>query len=214
MVSALSSVLLALALASCPNKEFGQCGGKGWSGSTCCPDYDKCTNVNEYYSQCEPLNLCLNVMYGQCGGMDHHQPPRPWTPANHHPTCCPSSFECVYQTKYFSQCQYNATNTTCAGAFKQCGGAGWTGKTCCVPGFKCKADNKYYSGCAPIPICPNARYGQCGGLDGDGKPWTPANGHSTCCPEDFECTYTSQYFSQCKPNVTAIASPQLVEGVQ
>ena len=30
----------------------GQCGGKAWTGETCCPDGYKCTPQNEWYSQC------------------------------------------------------------------------------------------------------------------------------------------------------------------
>lgn len=211
-------LLLALAHnapAPCANKEFGQCGGSGWSGDTCCPDYDECKTVNAYFSQCMPKNLCLNPMYGQCGGMDNHQPPRPWTPANHHQTCCPPSFECSFQSQYYSQCVFNTTaNTTCATAYQQCGGEGWTGKTCCIPGFECTPDAvnpRYYSGCKPLPICTNARFGQCGGVDADNHPWTQQYGHDSCCPEGFECQYKSQYYSQCVKNTTAAASTAVEE---
>ena len=50
-----------------------------------------------------------------------------------------------------------------------------------------------------MPICQNPRYGQCGGIDADGHPWTKDYGHDSCCPEGFECQYQSTYFSQCKP---------------
>ena len=142
-------VVALCASQTCSNKEFGQCGGKGYSGETCCPHYDNCTFVNPYYSQCQPKDLCLNVMYAQCGGMDHHDPPRPWTKANHHQTCCPPSFDCTFVNSYYSQCQYNSTNTTCAAKYQQCGGEGWTGPTCCIPGFECDADppgSKWYKG--------------------------------------------------------------------
>ena len=36
---------------ACSNKEYGQCGGKGWAGETCCQDFDKCNFVNAFYSQ-------------------------------------------------------------------------------------------------------------------------------------------------------------------
>ena len=111
--------------------------------------------INAFYSQCQPKDLCLNPQYGQCGGFDHHQPPRPWTKANHHSTCCPDSFDCTYSNPYYSQCDFNATNSTCATKYAQCGGEGWTGPTCCIPGFECQKDPKnpkYYSGCM---VCPN-----------------------------------------------------------
>ncbi|KAI8799501.1 hypothetical protein BJ742DRAFT_845715 [Cladochytrium replicatum] len=36
---------------SCSAK-WGQCGGKGWSGPTCCQSGSTCTFSNDYYSQC------------------------------------------------------------------------------------------------------------------------------------------------------------------
>ena len=46
-----SAVLLVLGIAharsGCTNKEWAQCGGKSWSGETCCPDFDKCAKVND-----------------------------------------------------------------------------------------------------------------------------------------------------------------------
>ena len=55
----------------------------------------------------------------------------------------------------------------------------------------CAAD----SGCDPEPFCANPRYGQCGGQDPSGKPYTPA-----CCPPGFHCEAKSQYYSQCVPD--------------
>ncbi len=51
------------------------------------------------------------------------------------------------------------------------------------------------SGCDPEPFCANPRYGQCGGQDPSGKPYTPA-----CCPPGFHCESKSQYYSQCVPD--------------
>jgi hypothetical protein len=31
---------------------WAQCGGQGWSGSTCCQSGSTCTASNEWYSQC------------------------------------------------------------------------------------------------------------------------------------------------------------------
>lgn len=198
--------------ADCGNKEFDQCGGSGWSGETCCPDHvDKCVVVNQYYSQCQPVDLCLNPQYGQCGGVDAKQ--HPWTPQYHHQTCCPDSFDCVYQSEYYSQCMYNSTgNSTCAEKYEQCGGKDAAGlpwgskpeeKLCCIPGYECVKTNEYYSGCNPLPICSNARFGQCGGVDADGDPWDKAHGHDICCPDGFTCKYTNQYYSQCVWNTSA-----------
>jgi hypothetical protein len=104
---------------------------------------------------------------------------QPW-PADQ--KCCPDGFECEYQSPYYSQCVSADTNSTdCSAAYAQCGGEGWAGPTCCVPGYQCTPDAtnpQYYSGCTLIPVCENPFYGQCGGVDSNGKPWPYA-----CCPE-------------------------------
>ena len=44
---------------------YSQCGGKGWTGSTCCVEGSKCVaqSGNEYYSQCLPgTNMIINLL--------------------------------------------------------------------------------------------------------------------------------------------------------
>jgi hypothetical protein len=177
----------------CANAPFAQCGGDGWTGDTCCSPGYNCTFSNEYYSGCSPEDLCLTVQYGQCAGTVNGEP----LPKEN--MCCPPSFECEFVNQYFSQCVEKGTNSTdCSPAYGQCGGDGWEGYTCCIPGYSCEVDNEFYSGCQPIPVCQNAAYGQCGGVDTDGQPWTVD--HTTCCPDGFKCEYNNQYFSQCCPN--------------
>jgi mannan endo-1,4-beta-mannosidase len=36
----------------CANALYGQCGGSGWSGATCCPSGSSCQTQNQWYSQC------------------------------------------------------------------------------------------------------------------------------------------------------------------
>ena len=198
---------LSTSAATCANKEWGQCGGSTWSGDACCPDYDECKVVNSFYSQCQPVGICLNPMYGQCGGYDHQQPPRPWNSTYHHLTCCPPSFDCIAQDKWYSQCVYDNVTSSCSGAYKQCGGQGYKGPACCIPGFKCTPDAtnpKYYSGCQPEPFCSNARFGQCGGVDSKGHPWTKQYKHDDCCPDGFGCDVVNKFYSQCRwSNATA-----------
>ena len=38
----------------CSSMQRGQCGGTGWSGSTCCASGSYCALSNPYYSQCLP----------------------------------------------------------------------------------------------------------------------------------------------------------------
>ncbi|KAI0814722.1 1, 4-beta cellobiohydrolase [Xylaria sp. FL0064] len=58
LIAALSTVALAVPLEgqveerqSCA-AQWGQCGGIGWSGATCCASGSSCVAVNDYYSQC------------------------------------------------------------------------------------------------------------------------------------------------------------------
>jgi hypothetical protein len=201
MLYAIVAFAAGFAATDCKNKEFDQCGGSGFSGDTCCPSYDDCNVQNAQYSQCQPKNLCLTPQFGQCGGSSKG------VPIDKHHTCCPASFDCVYTNPDYSQCQPSKNITSkCGAAYAQCGGDGWKGPTCCIPGYKCTVkDAKYYSGCEPVPICSNARYGQCGGTDGKGLPWNKANGHDDCCPDGFACTFKSQYFSQCVKKAEATA---------
>ncbi|KAF1799615.1 endo-beta-D-1,4-glucanase [Mucor lusitanicus] len=111
---AITSIAVALALssssaeaASC-SSVYGQCGGIGWTGPTCCDAGSTCTaqENNKYYSQCLPhsksasSSSCSSV-YGQCGGIG-------WSG----PTCCESGSTCVAQegNKYYSQCLPGSQN--------------------------------------------------------------------------------------------------------
>ena len=211
---------------NCPNKEYDQCGGQGWTGPTCCLPYDKCTVINPYYSQCQPTDFCKTPDFGQCNGTDKGQP----IPKDHQ--CCPPSFECnATDPPYYSQCIPSNVTSNCSQPYGQCGGKDWTGPTCCIPGYVCNKTSDYCappppaqspaprdrrprksraprdrrrpsaafcaadSGCDPEPFCANPRYGQCGGQDPSGKPYTPA-----CCPPGFHCESKSQYYSQCVPD--------------
>jgi len=204
-----ASVAITALAATCTNKEFDQCGGKGFAGDTCCQTYDNCTVQNDYFSQCQPKDLCLTPMYGQCGGLD------PITKKALDPkkACCPAGFDCVMQNQYYSQCSPTTKPTNCSQPYTQCGGKDGDGnpwgtkpedKTCCNEGFECDVVKaKYFSICNPEPRCTNPRYGQCGGVDKEGHPWTKDFGHDACCPIPTTCTFQDAYFSQCKPNTTA-----------
>jgi len=211
MLSTISAALAVVALAAtCSNKEFDQCGGKSFSGDKCCQEYDNCTVINDYFSQCQPKDLCMTGMYGQCAGMD----PDTHAPIDKKKMCCPPSFDCTFQNTYYSQCMPTTKPTKCAKPYTQCGGQDPDGnpwgtkpedKTCCNDGFECDVVKpKYFSICNPVPRCLNPRYGQCGGVDQKGNPWTKDFKHDDCCPEPFTCVYQSKYFSQCQPNVTTV----------
>jgi len=201
MFASLSYIAAALLGQTCTNKEWAQCDGKDFTGEKCCQSIDDCIYQNDYFSQCTPRDVCLTPQFQQCNGTVNG------TKMNSTKTqCCPPSFHCVYQNDYYSQCQpSNSTGGTCADAYGQCGGKNGDGDdwgtnpdkepTCCIPGYECNYKNDYYSGCKPIPVCTNTRYGQCGGIDGDGKQWNIS--HSTCCPGIQTCQYSNPYYSQC-----------------
>ena len=184
--------------AECPVLAWGQCGGIGYVGETCCPIGYACVYDNEYYSGCQLKELCFTEGFGQCDGVDKDGEPWPEQKA-----CCPEGFECTFQSQYYSQCSPVGTNSTngCAAPYGQCAGdASYTGPDCCTPGYECvpdEANPEYYSGCQPTPVCPNPYYGQCGGKDQAGNPWSET--HKSCCPEGFECDFQSEYYSQCCP---------------
>jgi hypothetical protein len=80
--------------------------------------------------------------------------------------------------------------------------------TCCQPGYKCTPDihaPTHFSSCVPVPVCSNARFGQCGGIDVEGHPWNKTYDHSDCCPEPQKCTYKTEFYSQCLGNATVEA---------
>ena len=131
-------------------------------------------------------DLCLVAQFGQCDGID--QDGDPWDPTQ---KCCPDGFECTYTNQYYSQCTVLAhDDDDLAKAYGQCGGSGWAGPTECEPGYECVVQNEWYSGCDQIPVCTNGFYGQCGGTDKNGDPWTDK--HDACCPPAYTCTYTNQ----------------------
>lgn len=47
-------VAAATGVSGCSNQAFGQCGGNGFAGSTCCPAGSKCTVETEWWSACMP----------------------------------------------------------------------------------------------------------------------------------------------------------------
>jgi hypothetical protein len=75
---------------------WGQCGGSGWTGLTCCIGGTTCTEKGEHYSQCLPNEPDNCVKYhGKCGGSDYAGPT----------TCCIASQQCEYFNDYYSGCR-------------------------------------------------------------------------------------------------------------
>eukprot|EP00475_Leptophrys_vorax_P041258 TRINITY_DN77820_c0_g1_i1.p2 TRINITY_DN77820_c0_g1~~TRINITY_DN77820_c0_g1_i1.p2 ORF type:complete len:213 (+),score=32.27 TRINITY_DN77820_c0_g1_i1:44-682(+) len=51
----------------CGNCEWGQCGGQGYAGDSCCPDGSTCQYQNDWYSQCVPQQSPSSCTYSQVG---------------------------------------------------------------------------------------------------------------------------------------------------
>jgi hypothetical protein len=66
----------AAARRTCENKEYDQCGGKDWTGATCCPDGLVCAKESDYYSQCSrtPAPPPPPTPQFQCPDGDAHFP--------------------------------------------------------------------------------------------------------------------------------------------
>ena len=81
---------------------YQQCGGKTWTGPTCCIKKSVCQVTNEWYSQCVPTNEPLDpndpdakcsAVWQQCAGKTYNGP-----------TCCQSGSVCQTTNEYYSQC--------------------------------------------------------------------------------------------------------------
>jgi len=75
---------------------FQQCGGKKYTGVTCCKEPYSCVVLNEYYSQCKYIESegdSCQAKWKQCGGLE-------WKGE----TCCKRGFQCVYKNEWYSHC--------------------------------------------------------------------------------------------------------------
>ncbi|KAI8616510.1 hypothetical protein BC830DRAFT_1117660 [Chytriomyces sp. MP71] len=134
------------------------------------------------------------ALWGKCGGEG-------WTG----PTDCDVGATCVYQSKWYSQCQPAQYHGECGQAWAQCGGQGYAGSTCCAPGNTCVYMSKWYSECKPSSQAGAAAVtqdstdsssGTCGLWDQcGGAGWTGR----TLCPVGSTCVTQDEWYSQCQP---------------
>ena len=76
-------------------EEFGQCGGKDYTGPARCKESCTCVFINDYYSQCihtENSNEKCQSRWKQCDGIGFKK------------TCCKQGSECTFKNKWYSQC--------------------------------------------------------------------------------------------------------------
>ncbi|KAJ3256492.1 hypothetical protein HK103_005490 [Boothiomyces macroporosus] len=163
---------------ACSSTAYGQCGGAGFAGSTCCPTGYTCQAYSQYWSSCQPSQAVIPPVtslaqttpvqtsatptttpspsncataYAQCG-------------SNGFPSCCVSGYTCTSMGTW-SGCQPTTQNnqpppvqttqsqTSQSGTvapWGQCGGIGYTGSTVCQTGYKCVYSSSWWSSCQPI----------------------------------------------------------------
>mmetsp|Transcript_18175 Transcript_18175/g.16245 ORF Transcript_18175/g.16245 Transcript_18175/m.16245 type:complete len:98 (-) Transcript_18175:13-306(-) len=85
------SLIMNISMGQQCKEAFAQCGGGGYTGSTCCQNGYVCIALSEWWSQCNPPP-CSN-QWEQCGGTL-------WSG----PTCCKTPYRCNYQSEWYSQC--------------------------------------------------------------------------------------------------------------
>jgi Fungal cellulose binding domain len=75
--------------------EHDQCGGKAWSGSTCCTVGYACKKIDEWYSQCQeiPYTGPCALKWTQCGGTGIPTP-----------KCCQPGYKCKFYSQNYGQC--------------------------------------------------------------------------------------------------------------
>merc|ERR1711939_682016 len=117
-----SSAASSSSSSSCSSsRAYGQCGGKSYYGSTCCPSGYSCDYDNDWYSQCRPGDK---------------------TDDDDDKKASSSSSKSSSSSSSSSSCSASR-------AYAQCGGHSYYGSTCCPSGYFCDMDNTWYSQCRP-----------------------------------------------------------------
>jgi hypothetical protein len=170
-----------------------QCGGKSWTGPTCCKSGLTCTPFDQYLSMCQPEKSGSGKSQGE-------------------PTAAPTTTETETTTAEPGPSQ---ADIPCAGELGQCAGADWKGALCCQAGLTCKpfddrlslcqkdgsgseegddeskpksASTTAAAGSGDLAITCRWELEQCGGAL-----WTGV----TCCRSGLVCTKVDKYYSHC-----------------
>lgn len=162
----------------CPDcsAEYGQCGGEGWTGSTCCAEGTTCQVQNAHYSQCLSAPALAQIEAAKAEATQDRQrrlETRKKIQAKRKDTCktCDDRGGCKCDCAFAADGKFCPTATddqsccfacccnapqpgnedcgTCAAKYEQCGGIGWTGAICCEDGSYCtpQAGNAHYAQC-------------------------------------------------------------------
>ncbi|KAJ3128500.1 hypothetical protein HK100_009147 [Physocladia obscura] len=117
---------------------YGQCGGSGWTGPTCCVAGSVCTpqNGGTYYYQC---------LVGSSASTTTSSFTKSST------TAAPATSATSTATTVTTSAVASSVTANCSAAYGQCGGVGWTGAVCCPSGFACfqQGTNQYFYQCLP-----------------------------------------------------------------
>ncbi|KAJ3268689.1 hypothetical protein HDV01_002367 [Terramyces sp. JEL0728] len=115
---------------ACSNTAYAQCGGAGFTGSTCCPSGYTCNYSSQWWSSCT-LSTSNNV-------------PAVTTTV---PAVVQATKTAPVQTTQNSNTQPTQSGTVAP--WGQCGGTGYTGSTVCQSGYQCTYSSAWWSSCAP-----------------------------------------------------------------
>ncbi|POY75491.1 putative Cellulose 1,4-beta-cellobiosidase (non-reducing end) [Rhodotorula taiwanensis] len=205
---------------------YGQCGGSGYTGASCCPSGYFCSYSNPYYSQCVPTT----------------SPSASSTSSSTTSSSSSSGSSSSATSRSTSSSSSSSTSTTtsatpsptsCSGiqlGYGQCGGIGWSGPMCCVSGWTCTYSNDFYSQCLPstsssptsstsssssssssssttssssTSSSASASSSTAGGCTGSAGAYGQCGGSGyiggTCCPSGYYCAFANAYYSQCLP---------------
>jgi len=168
--------------ATCPNTQHSQCGGRLFTGDTCCPDGMYCKYQFPDLSQCVTGTAPPPVA-----------PPPGWCDTRRCDGCGGSACGHCHEAEKIKCCitAGGSQASCCVGASRYM----WEGSTDFEP---CAGlPNPWNTPPSPPPAllppsgtCTNAIWAQCGGENHKG---------STCCPSGASCIVTNKWYSQCKP---------------
>eukprot|EP00931_Biecheleriopsis_adriatica_P111597 TRINITY_DN85_c0_g1_i5.p1 TRINITY_DN85_c0_g1~~TRINITY_DN85_c0_g1_i5.p1 ORF type:complete len:455 (-),score=70.27 TRINITY_DN85_c0_g1_i5:32-1396(-) len=114
-----------------------QCGGKTWSGPTCCEQSLMCKVTNEWYHQCVPASQPSPT-------------PSSTVATTRSTTTQQSTTGLTASTSSSTPASTSeASSTTCGATWAQCGGKTWAGPNCCEQSLMCKVTNEWYHQCVP-----------------------------------------------------------------
>ncbi len=171
---------------------YGQCGGTGWTGPTCCHGDNMCVKESQWWSGCRPSKLPDGVLreYETCAG----------TGAPVGASKCEALTSCVPVSDQESQCRSIFPAPPAPPEIKlperpdglvrrygQCQAPKWTKK--CEPGNDCVTQNQWYGQCLPAKLPAGTRRK-------DEHCWSAGQGDQPC-EVGTSCVHIDKYYGLC-----------------